>query len=148
MDYRTSGVDIDAANDVVRRVRQLARRTFTPGVLSDIGSFGGLFRLDTARYREPVLVASADGVGTKLRVAFMTGRERETDTLEGGLYLLPLADPTPRPVELVCPEDFGQPCQPFSIEWSPDLGAFTIEFYYAGEATLTAGGLLTFDDDT
>ena len=74
MDYRTSGVDIDAANDVVRRVRQLARRTFTPGVLSDIGSFGGLFRLDTARYREPVLVASADGVGTKLRVAFMTGR--------------------------------------------------------------------------
>ena len=48
--------------------------TFTPGVLSEIGSFGGLFRLDRDRYREPVLVSSADGVGTKLKVAFMTGR--------------------------------------------------------------------------
>jgi phosphoribosylformylglycinamidine cyclo-ligase len=74
MDYRQSGVDIDAGHDVVRRIRKLAQGTFTPGVLSDIGSFGGLFRVDTARYREPVLVASADGVGTKLKVAFMTGR--------------------------------------------------------------------------
>ena len=48
--------------------------TFTPGVLSEIGSFGGLFRLDRERYQEPVLVSSADGVGTKLKVAFMTGR--------------------------------------------------------------------------
>ena len=74
MDYRQSGVDIDAGNDTVRRIRSLARTTFTPGVLSDIGSFGGLFRLDRDRYREPVLVSSADGVGTKLKVAFMTGR--------------------------------------------------------------------------
>jgi len=74
MDYRQSGVDIDAGNETVRRITSLARATFTPGVLSEIGSFGGLFRLDTARYREPVLVASADGVGTKLKVAFMTGR--------------------------------------------------------------------------
>src|SRR5205814_5665069 len=50
------------------------RGTFTPGVLSDIGSFGGLFALDRDRHREPVLVSSADGVGTKLKVAFMTGR--------------------------------------------------------------------------
>src|SRR6058998_3420770 len=74
MDYRQSGVDIDAGNETVRRIRSLARATFTPGVLSDIGSFGGLFRLDRDRYREPVLVASTDGVGTKLKVAFMTGR--------------------------------------------------------------------------
>jgi phosphoribosylformylglycinamidine cyclo-ligase len=74
MDYKASGVDIDAGNEAVRRIRSLARGTFTPGVLSDIGSFGGLFRLDRDRYQEPVLVSSADGVGTKLKVAFMTGR--------------------------------------------------------------------------
>ena len=74
MDYRQSGVDIDAGNETVRRIRSLARATFTPGVLSDIGSFGGLFRLDPEAFREPVLVSSADGVGTKLKVAFMTGR--------------------------------------------------------------------------
>src|SRR5438270_12002353 len=74
MDYRETGVDIDAGNETVRRIRSLARGTFTPGVLSNIGSFGGLFRLDRDRYRDPVLVSSADGVGTKLKVAFMTRR--------------------------------------------------------------------------
>jgi phosphoribosylformylglycinamidine cyclo-ligase len=74
MDYRQSGVDIDAGNETVRRIKSLARGTFTPGVLSEIGSFGGLFKLDRDRYQEPVLVSSADGVGTKLKVAFMTGR--------------------------------------------------------------------------
>jgi phosphoribosylformylglycinamidine cyclo-ligase len=74
MDYRQAGVDIDAGNETVRRIKSLARATFTPGVLSDIGSFGGLFRLDRDRFEEPVLVSSADGVGTKLKVAFMTGR--------------------------------------------------------------------------
>src|SRR5919108_2489477 len=74
MDYRQAGVDIDAGNETVRRIRSLARSTFTPGVLSDIGAFGGLFRLDRDRYRDPVLVSSADGVGTKLKLAFMTGR--------------------------------------------------------------------------
>ena len=73
MDYRTSGVSIDAGNETVGRIKELARRTFTPRVLSSIGSFGGLFRLGTD-YRDPVLVSSADGVGTKLKVAFMTGR--------------------------------------------------------------------------
>jgi phosphoribosylformylglycinamidine cyclo-ligase len=73
-DYKSAGVDIDAGNEAVRRIRALARSTFTSGVLSDIGSFGGLFRLDTGLYREPVLVSSADGVGTKLKLAFLTGR--------------------------------------------------------------------------
>jgi phosphoribosylformylglycinamidine cyclo-ligase len=74
MDYRQSGVDIDAGNETVRRIKSLARATFTPGVLSEIGSFGGLFQLDRHAYETPVLVSSADGVGTKLKVAFMTGR--------------------------------------------------------------------------
>jgi phosphoribosylformylglycinamidine cyclo-ligase len=74
MDYRQSGVDIDAGNETVRRIKQLARATFTADVLSEIGSFGGLFRLDPNATAEPVLVASADGVGTKLKVAFMSGR--------------------------------------------------------------------------
>jgi phosphoribosylformylglycinamidine cyclo-ligase len=74
MKYRDSGVDIDAGNEVVRRIRQMARGTFTPQVLSDIGSFGGLFSLDTRQHQDPVLVASADGVGTKLKVAFLARR--------------------------------------------------------------------------
>ena len=74
IDYRASGVDIDSGNETVRRIKALAKSTFTAGVLSDIGSFGGLFRLDRDRYQDPVLVSSADGVGTKLKVAFMTGR--------------------------------------------------------------------------
>ena len=74
VDYKSAGVDIDAGNETVRRIRALARSTFTPGVISDIGSFGGLFQLDRQAGREPVLVSSADGVGTKLKVAFMTGR--------------------------------------------------------------------------
>jgi phosphoribosylformylglycinamidine cyclo-ligase len=73
MDYKAAGVDIDAGNETVRRIKALARGTFTPGVLSDIGSFGGLFRLGD-RFQDPVLVSSADGVGTKLKIAFMTGR--------------------------------------------------------------------------
>ena len=71
MDYKAAGVDIDAGNDVVDRVKRLARGTFTDGVLSDIGTFGGLFRPELGGMDEPVLVASADGVGTKLKVAFL-----------------------------------------------------------------------------
>jgi phosphoribosylformylglycinamidine cyclo-ligase len=76
MDYRQAGVDIDAGNEVVRRIRSLARGTFTSGVLSEIGSFGGLFQLNEHPVDDPVLVSSADGVGTKLRVAFLTGEHR------------------------------------------------------------------------
>jgi len=74
MDYKASGVDIDAGNETVRRIRGLARSTFTSNVLSDIGSFGGLFRFTTGNFQDPVLVSSADGVGTKLRVAFLAGK--------------------------------------------------------------------------
>jgi phosphoribosylformylglycinamidine cyclo-ligase len=71
MDYKASGVDIDAGNETVRRIKALAKSTFTAGVLSEIGSFGGLFRLDGEAWKDPILVSSADGVGTKLKVAFM-----------------------------------------------------------------------------
>jgi phosphoribosylformylglycinamidine cyclo-ligase len=74
MDYKAAGVDIDAGNETVRRIRSLARSTFTERVLSDIGSFGGLFRLEPAKFRDPVLAASVDGVGTKLKVAFLANR--------------------------------------------------------------------------
>ncbi len=74
MDYKSSGVDIDAGHETVRRIKKLAQSTFTSGVLSDIGSFGGLFKLDTTAWKEPVLVSSADGVGTKLKVAFMANQ--------------------------------------------------------------------------
>src|SRR5918999_2216208 len=69
MDYREAGVDISAADAAKERIKALARRTFNPGVLSEIGSFGGMFRPDLSAFREPVLVASTDGVGTKIQVA-------------------------------------------------------------------------------
>ena len=72
LSYRQSGVDIDAGNEVVRRIKSLARETYTKGVVSGVGSFGGLFALDGS-VADPVLVASADGVGTKLKVAFLAG---------------------------------------------------------------------------
>jgi phosphoribosylformylglycinamidine cyclo-ligase len=67
--YRDAGVDIDAQDEALREVRRIARGTFTPGVMSDIGSFGGLFRGWFDDIEKPVLVSSTDGVGTKLRVA-------------------------------------------------------------------------------
>jgi phosphoribosylformylglycinamidine cyclo-ligase len=71
--YARAGVDIDAQEKGLAQVKKLAKSTFTAGVLSEIGSFGGLFRPDLAGMTEPVLVASADGVGTKLAVAKMVG---------------------------------------------------------------------------
>ena len=67
--YRESGVNIDAQDEALREVRRIARDTFTAGVMSDIGSFGGLFRGSFDGIEKPVLVSSTDGVGTKLRVA-------------------------------------------------------------------------------
>src|SRR5262245_26305584 len=72
--YKDAGVDIDASNAAKQRIRRLARETFTPGVLSDIGSFGGMFACNFAGIKEPVLVSSTDGVGTKLKVAVMMNR--------------------------------------------------------------------------
>jgi len=73
MDYREAGVDISAADEAKARIRGLAKSTFNASVLTEIGSFGGMFRPDLSRYREPVLVASTDGVGTKIKVAILAG---------------------------------------------------------------------------
>ncbi len=73
-DYRQAGVDIERGEEVVRRIRPLARSTFRPEVLGDIGTFGGLFRLGAERYVDPVLVSGTDGVGTKLKLAFLMDR--------------------------------------------------------------------------
>ena len=69
MKYADAGVDIKVADDAKQRIRHLASRTFTPAVLGGIGGFGALFALDKKKWKEPVLVSSADGVGTKLKVA-------------------------------------------------------------------------------
>jgi phosphoribosylformylglycinamidine cyclo-ligase len=73
MRYADAGVDISVAEEAKRRIRTMAGRTFRRGVLSSIGGFGALFELDRKRWRDPILVASADGVGTKLKIAFATG---------------------------------------------------------------------------
>src|SRR5499427_10252125 len=73
MKYADAGVDIAVADAAKQRIRHHASRTFTPGVLGGIGGFGALFALDKKKYKEPILVSSADGVGTKLKVAMATG---------------------------------------------------------------------------
>src|ERR1700675_3181470 len=73
MRYADAGVNIAVAEDAKQRIRHHASRTFTPGVLGGIGGFGALFALDRKKWKEPVLVSSADGVGTKLKVAMAMG---------------------------------------------------------------------------
>jgi phosphoribosylformylglycinamidine cyclo-ligase len=73
MKYADAGVNIAVADDAKQRIRHLASRTFTPAVLGGIGGFGALFALDLKKWKEPVLVSSADGVGTKLKVAMAMG---------------------------------------------------------------------------
>ena len=68
--YADAGVDIDRASRTKKRIKYLAHKTFTKGVLSEIGGFGGLFSIDKAKYIDPIIVSSVDGVGTKLKVAF------------------------------------------------------------------------------
>jgi phosphoribosylformylglycinamidine cyclo-ligase len=72
--YRDAGVDIDEGDRLVDLIKPLARPTLRPEVLAGIGGFGGLFALDVKKYRHPVLVSGTDGVGTKLKLAFLTGR--------------------------------------------------------------------------
>ena len=72
--YKTAGVDIDKANALVKDYKRLAKSTAIRGVISDIGSFGGLFRPDIKRFKDPILVSSTDGVGTKLKIAFLAGK--------------------------------------------------------------------------
>ncbi|MBT8400575.1 MAG: phosphoribosylformylglycinamidine cyclo-ligase [Rhodothermia bacterium] len=72
--YREAGVDIDAGEELIRRIKPIVGETFTPAVLTDIGAFGAFYELDLESYRRPVLVSSVDGVGTKLKIAHAVGR--------------------------------------------------------------------------
>lgn len=74
LSYRDAGVDIDAGNRSVEEIKEAVRSTYRPEVLGDLGGFGGLFALNAKKYDDPVLVSGTDGVGTKLQIAFMTGR--------------------------------------------------------------------------
>jgi len=69
--YKESGVDIDAGNEFVKRIKPVVRKTFRPEVLTDLGGFGGLFSIDKDKYKNPILVSGTDGVGTKLKIAFL-----------------------------------------------------------------------------
>ncbi len=73
MDYKKAGVDISAGEEFVRMIKPQVRQTFTPGVITDIGAFGGFFQPDFSQYKKPVLVSSIDGVGTKLKIAIELG---------------------------------------------------------------------------
>jgi len=74
LNYKTAGVDIDKANELVKDYKRFSRSTIIKGVVSDIGSFGGLFRPDLKKYKDPILISSTDGVGTKLKIAFLTDK--------------------------------------------------------------------------
>src|SRR5688572_32927529 len=89
LSYRDAGVDIDAGNRLVERIKPAAAATKRPGVLGGIGGFGALFDLKAAGFRDPILVATTDGVGTKLMIAMATGRHRSI-----GIDLAPCASTT------------------------------------------------------
>lgn len=74
LSYAEAGVDIAAGEEAVQRIKLLARKTFNENVLSEIGSFGGFFKPPLQDFRNPVIISSADGVGTKLKLAFLTGK--------------------------------------------------------------------------
>jgi phosphoribosylformylglycinamidine cyclo-ligase len=72
--YKEAGVDLDAANELVNRIRPLAKSTFHASVITDVGGFGSLYSLGQLDYKQPVLVSSTDGIGTKLKVAFLANQ--------------------------------------------------------------------------
>jgi len=72
--YKSAGVDISTGDEIVKRIKKLAKSTFSQNVLSDIGLFGAFFKLDLKKYKQPVLVSSVDGVGTKLKIAIQMNR--------------------------------------------------------------------------
>jgi phosphoribosylformylglycinamidine cyclo-ligase len=71
--YKDAGVDIDAQDRALKRIKRKLKSTYSPSVMTPLGTFGALYSLDKKRYRAPILVSSVDGVGTKLKIAFMTG---------------------------------------------------------------------------
>ncbi|MGE5633261.1 MAG: phosphoribosylformylglycinamidine cyclo-ligase, partial [Caulobacteraceae bacterium] len=72
--YKAAGVDVEAGYEAVKLMKEHTRRTMIPGVLGELGSFGGFFEINKGEYKNPILVSGTDGVGTKLQIAFMTGK--------------------------------------------------------------------------
>jgi len=87
--YADAGVDIDKANDLVKTIKEMVKQTPRSGVMGEIGGFGGLFSLNTSNYSKPVLVSSTDGVGTKLKIAFMMNKH---DTIGIDLVAMSIND--------------------------------------------------------
>ncbi|MCD5390309.1 phosphoribosylformylglycinamidine cyclo-ligase [candidate division NPL-UPA2 bacterium] len=96
MKYKEAGVDIEAGDRLVTKIKSLVKGAFRPEVISGIGGFGGLFRLDTKKYKDPVLVAGTDGVGTKLKVATLCNK---FDTVGVDLVAMCVNDLLPRGAE-------------------------------------------------
>ncbi len=88
MNYKSAGVDIEHGNKVKSNIQNIAKRATRPEVLSKIGGFGGLFKLDTSKYKNPVLVSSTDGVGSKLKLAkflfIIFNTQRKSDAFDSG----------------------------------------------------------------
>ena len=74
--YKEAGVDIDAADNAVENIKDLVKNTFNKNVLSNLGSFGACYKFPKDDYNNPILVSSADGVGTKLKIAFLSGKHK------------------------------------------------------------------------
>ena len=74
--YKEAGVDIDAADKAVDDIKSLVKNTFNKNVLSNLGSFGACYKFPINEYKQPILVSSADGVGTKLKIAFLSGKHK------------------------------------------------------------------------
>jgi len=72
--YKDAGVDIDSGNNFVKLIKPMVKATYRPEVIADLGGFGGLFSLNITKYRQPVLVSGTDGVGTKLKLAFLADK--------------------------------------------------------------------------
>ena len=79
--YKSAGVDIEVGDNIINRIKDHVRSTFNANVLTEIGHFGGMFKFDSGNYKEPVLVSSVDGVGTKLKIAIELGKH---DTIRLG----------------------------------------------------------------
>ena len=92
LSYSDAGVDIDAGNELVERIKPSLQKTNRPGVLSAIGGFGGLFDLKAAGFKDPILVAATDGVGTKLKIAIET-KKLSTIGIDLVLSLIHISEP-------------------------------------------------------
>jgi phosphoribosylformylglycinamidine cyclo-ligase len=133
--YKDAGVDIDAGNELVDRIKPLVRRTLRPEVLSGLGGFGGLFELPTERYTDPVLVSGTDGVGTKLMLAQQLNRH---DTIGIDLVAMCVNDVLVQGAEPLFFLDYFA-CGKLDVETAADVVAGIAEGCVQAGAALIGG---------